>query len=70
MHYSPISGVWTITNKATDKGNVQGRTTYGTADRTAYELIEDALNLKSTCLFGGNTLLAHEVGAGKSATRS
>ncbi|MDD6489225.1 MAG: nucleotidyltransferase domain-containing protein, partial [Clostridia bacterium] len=26
----------------------EGRTTYGTADKTAYELIEDALNLKAT----------------------
>ena len=161
VQYSPISGAWTITNKATDKGNIQGRTTYGTGDRSAYELIEDALNLKATtvkvkveedgkeryvvdptktaqarakqelimqkfkewifsdkarrddlvdtynriynssrpreydgshlnfvgmnpeiklrphqlnavarCLYGGNALLAHEVGAGKSATRS
>jgi len=161
VQYSPISGAWTITNKGTDKWNVQATTTYGTSDRTAYELIEDALNLKATtvkvkvevdgkekyvvdatktaqarakqelimqkfkewifsdkdrrddlvetynriynssrpreydgshlnfvgmnpeitlrqhqlnavarCLYGGNTLLAHEVGAGKSATRS
>jgi len=48
VQYSPISGAWTITNKATDKGNIQGRTTYGTGDRSAYELIEDALNLKAT----------------------
>ena len=48
VQYSEISGVWTIKNKSTDKGNVLGKTTYGTADKTAYELIEDALNLKST----------------------
>ena len=48
VQYSQTSGTWTITNKATDKNNVQGRTTYGTADRSAYELIEDALNLKAT----------------------
>ena len=161
VQYSDVSGEWFITNKSTDKSNVQACTTYGTADRTAYQLIEDALNLKATtvkvkeivdgkeryvvdatktaqarakqdlilqkfkewifsdktrhddlvdtyntmfnntrpreydgsnlnfvgmnpeitlrphqlnavarCLYGGNTLLAHEVGAGKSATRS
>ena len=48
VQYSPISGAWSITNKGTDKYNVQGNTTYGTKDRTAYELIEDALNLKAT----------------------
>lgn len=48
VQYSDITGKWFITNKGTDKHNVQGRTTYGTADKTAYELIEDALNLKAT----------------------
>lgn len=48
VQYSDITGKWFITNKGTDKTNVQGRTTYGTADKTAYELIEDALNLKAT----------------------
>ena len=48
VQYSEISGAWTITNKGTDKWNVQATTTYGTSDRTAYELIEDALNLKAT----------------------
>ena len=48
VQYSPISSAWMITNKGTDKWNVQATTTYGTSDRTAYELIEDALNLKAT----------------------
>ena len=48
VQYAPVSGTWTITNKGTDKWNVQATTTYGTKDRTAYELIEDALNLKAT----------------------
>ena len=48
VQYSPINGAWFITNKGTDKWNVQATTTYGTADKTAYELIEDALNLKAT----------------------
>ena len=48
VQYSDVSGVWTITNKSTDKSNVLGKTTYGTAEKTAYDLIEDALNLKAT----------------------
>ena len=48
VQYAPVSGTWTITNKGTDKWNVQATTTYGTKDKTAYELIEDALNLKAT----------------------
>ena len=48
VQYSDVSGEWFITNKSTDKSNVQACTTYGTADRTAYQLIEDALNLKAT----------------------
>ena len=48
VQYSEVSGEWFITNKGTDKSNVQATTTYGTSDRTAYQLIEDALNLKAT----------------------
>lgn len=48
VQYSEITNKWLITNKSSDKDNVQASTTYGTADRTAYELIEDALNLKAT----------------------
>ena len=33
-------------------------------------LRQHQLNAVARCLYGGNTLLAHEVGAGKSATRS
>ena len=48
VQYAPVNGSWYITNKGTDKNNVQAITTYGTKERTAYELIEDALNLKAT----------------------
>ena len=41
VQFSDVTGKWFITNKGTDKYNVQGSTTYGTEDRTAYELIED-----------------------------
>ena len=48
VQYSNTTGKWFITNKSSDKGNILATTTYGTKDKTAYQLIEDALNLKST----------------------
>ncbi|MDD6489997.1 MAG: DUF3387 domain-containing protein, partial [Clostridia bacterium] len=48
VQYSDVTGKWFITNKSSDKFNVLATTTYGTKDKTAYQLIEDALNLKST----------------------
>lgn len=48
VQYSELSGKWYITNKSSDKNNVQATVTYGTKDRTAYELIEDILNLRAT----------------------
>lgn len=50
VQYSQLTGAWSITNKALDKENVKGRTLYGTRDRSAYELIEDCLNLKATTI--------------------
>ena len=48
VQYSELTGKWYITNKSSDKNNVQATVTYGTKDRTAYELIEDILNLRAT----------------------
>ena len=48
VQYSDITGKWFITNKSSDKENIHANTTYGTKDKSAYQLIEDALNLKST----------------------
>lgn len=48
VQYSELSGKWYITNKSSDKNNVHATVTYGTKDRTAYELIEDILNLRAT----------------------
>lgn len=48
VQYSELTGKWYITNKSSDKNNVHATFTYGTSDRTAYELIEDLLNLKAT----------------------
>lgn len=48
VQYSELSGKWYITNKSSDKSNINATFTYGTKDKTAYELIEDMLNLKAT----------------------
>lgn len=48
VQYSELTGKWYITNKSSDKNNVQATFTYGTEYRTAYELIEDILNLRAT----------------------
>lgn len=48
VQYSELSGKWYITNKSSDNNNVNATVTYGTKDRTAYELIEDILNLRAT----------------------
>lgn len=48
VQYSELTGKWYITNKSSDKNNVNATVTYGTKDRTAYELIEDILNLRAT----------------------
>ncbi len=48
VQYSGLTGKWYITNKSSDKNNVNATVTYGTKDRTAYELIEDILNLRAT----------------------
>ena len=50
VQYSDVSGEWFITNKSADKGNIQACTTYGTDEITAYQLIENALNLKTTTI--------------------
>lgn len=48
VQYSELSGKWYITNKSSDKNNIHATVTYGTKDKTAYELIEDILNLRAT----------------------
>lgn len=49
--YSPVTASWALTNKAKDKGNVRANSTYGTNAKSAYELIEDALNQKDTIVY-------------------
>ena len=51
VHYSGITGEWRIEGKSTDRGNVKAISTYGTKRITAYEIIEDTLNLKDVRIF-------------------
>ena len=48
VKYSGATATWSITNKSADKYNVTATTTYGTEKRNAYQLLEDALNLRDT----------------------
>ena len=47
VKYSAITATWSITNKSIDK-SVTALTTFGTEKRNAYQLLEDALNLRDT----------------------
>lgn len=48
VNYSPTTATWSISNKSADKNNVTASTTFGTEKRNAYQLLEDALNLRDT----------------------
>lgn len=48
--YSHITGVWRINGKSASK-NINATVTYGTKRASAYRLLEDALNLRSTQIF-------------------
>lgn len=48
VNYSPHTATWSISHKTADKYNVTATTTFGTEKRNAYQLLEDALNLKDT----------------------
>lgn len=48
VQYADITSLWCITNKAFEKGNTGANAKFGTQRCSAYELLEDCLNLKST----------------------
>lgn len=48
VNYGPKTATWSISNKSADKSNVTAATTFGTEKRNAYQLLEDALNLRDT----------------------
>ncbi len=47
VKYSEDTGKWNISNKSANKDNALAVTTYGTAFKSAYAIIEDLLNLKA-----------------------
>ncbi len=51
VHYSKITGDWSIEGKNLDFGNVKAYSTFGTKRVNAYEIIEDSLNLKDVRVF-------------------
>ena len=46
--YSDLTGVWGIANKNWESWSVAATSTYGTKRANAYDLLEDALNLRDT----------------------
>lgn len=51
VKFAPITGEWFIENKSQDNYNVKANTTYGTERRSAYQIIEDTLNLRDTRVY-------------------
>ncbi len=51
IKYVPQTAQWVVSNKSYDKTNVKANTVYGTSRMTAYEIIEDTLNLKDVRVF-------------------
>jgi N12 class adenine-specific DNA methylase len=46
VHYAPATAQWSVSGKSRDKGNVLASATFGTRRKSAYEIIEDTLNLR------------------------
>ncbi len=51
VDYSSYTGEWTIDGKNADYSNIIVNSTYGTARTNAYQLLEQALNLKSVRIY-------------------
>ena len=49
--YAPVSGAWYIANKSLDSNSPYVNTTYGTARRSAYKIIEETLNLRDVRVY-------------------
>ena len=54
VNYSKHTSEWNITGKSEDRGNVKSRTTFGTKRKSAYQIIEDSLNLRDTRVYDLN----------------
>lgn len=51
VEYAEVSGEWSIRNKTRDVRNVLASSTYGTKRASAYRLLEDSLNQRTTKIY-------------------
>jgi N12 class adenine-specific DNA methylase len=51
IQYSKLTGVWNVSGKSCDKGNIKVNKTYGTHRANALKIIEDTLNLRDVRIF-------------------
>ena len=51
VHYSPITGEWSISEKTQDRANVKATNTYGTTRINGYKILEETLNLRDVRIF-------------------
>ncbi len=51
VHYSELTGQWSISDKTMDRTNIKAVSTFGTERINAYRIIEETLNLKDVRIF-------------------
>jgi len=51
VNYSPITGEWNISNKGRESSSVAAEQTYGTSRKSAYQILENALNQRPTKVY-------------------
>lgn len=51
VDYSPVANAWRITNKSADRQSVAAHKTYGTKEASAYQILEDVLNLRDPKIY-------------------
>ena len=60
VDYSELTSRWSIPNKSHDKENAAANAKYGTKRKTAYEILEDCLNLEVSVINQTETEFAQE----------
>ncbi|MEA1974057.1 MAG: hypothetical protein U9N10_00715, partial [Bacillota bacterium] len=48
VHYNSYNATWSIENKTLDGYSISAKETYGTSRKSAYHIVEDSLNLRSS----------------------
>ena len=51
VRYSPVTGEWNISNKSRESDSVAANQTYGTSRKSAYHILENALNQRPTKVY-------------------